>query len=359
MPSINDQLADLLTDHQVDLLRIATDSQRKIAALLTELEHDIINQLNRSDLTDVGVRRLNNLLVNVRERIAESFAAIADAHGETMLDLVRTEAGSVASMLNSTFGVDLVAGTLPIAAARSLVTNMLVMGAPSAEWWSRQAGDLAFRFASQVRLGMLAGETNQQIVARIIGTRDTPGLLDLSQRNARALVQTSVQTGANAARFDTYKRNADIIKAVQQLSTLDNHTTDICIAYDKQTWDLDGNPIGKTKLPFNGGPPRHWNCRSVLVPVTKSWRELGVDVREDMPEGTRASMDGQVAADTSFEQWFSRKSAVQQDEILGAGKAELFRQGKISMTDLLDQRGRPLTLEELQRKRNVRVRRTN
>jgi hypothetical protein len=123
----------------------------------------------------------------------------------------------------------------------------------------------------------------------------------------------------------------------------------VCIAYDGQLWDLQGGPIGSTELPFNGGPPRHWNCRSVLVPITKSWKELGIKAK-DASSGGRASMDGEVAKETKFGDWLGRKSEEDQNRILGKGKAQLWRDGKISLTDLLDQRGNPLTLEELQGK---------
>jgi SPP1 gp7 family putative phage head morphogenesis protein len=204
---------------------------------------------------------------------------------------------------------------------------------------------LAFKFEQQVKLGMVSNETIDQIVRRISGDEAFAGVMPQGRANAAALVQTSIAEGANDARLAMYRKNADIIKGVQQLSTLDERTTDICIAYDGAAWDLDGNPIEGNDLPFDGGPPRHWNCRSTLVPVIKSSDELGVDV-EVLP-GTRASMDGQVSDKMTFGNWLETKTPEQQDAILGKGKAQLWRDGKITLRDLLDQSGRPLTLEQL------------
>ncbi|UZV57178.1 hypothetical protein [Pasteurella multocida] len=78
----------------------------------------------------------------------------------------------------------------------------------------------------------------------------------------------------------------------------------------------------------------------------KSWRELGFDV-DEIPESTRASMDGQVKANITYEDWLKNKTKAQQDEILGKGKADLWRNGVITFRDMLDQSGRPLTLKEL------------
>ena len=93
-------------------------------------------------------------------------------------------------------------------------------------------------------------------------------------------------------------------------------------------------------------PPLHPNCRSTLRLVTKSWRELGLDAN-DIPESTRASMDGQVKDNLNYENWLKSKTTEQQDEVLGKGKAELWRKGIITFRDMLDQSGRPLTLKEL------------
>jgi hypothetical protein len=123
-------------------------------------------------------------------------------------------------------------------------------------------------------------------------------------------------------------------------------------AYDKnKTFALgEKEGLGQVGLPYNGGCPRHWNCRSIEVPILKSWREMGVDMDEFEPS-TRASMDGAVAAQMSFKDWLATRTAAQQDKILGVGKADLWREGKITLTDLLDMGGRPMTLEELRGKR--------
>jgi hypothetical protein len=193
------------------------------------------------------------------------------------------------------------------------------------------------------------GETNQQIIKRIVGSPSVPGIMDTARANAASLVQTSVQTVANDARLATFKENSDLIKGVKQISTLDSHTSLICIAYSGGEWDLDGNPINGTTLPFNGGPPRHFNCRSVLVPITKTFRELGIPIDEPQPT-TRASTDGPVSAKTTFDDFLKRKGQAFQDEVLGKGRADLWRTGKMTLSQLVNGEGNPLTLEELRSK---------
>ncbi len=87
-----------------------------------------------------------------------------------------------------------------------------------------------------------------------------------------------------------------------------------------------------------------------MVPVPKTWAELGIDMQE-LPDGTRASMEGQVN-DKTFADWLKHKEAKTPgfaDKTLGKGRAELFRDGKLTMDQMISG-GKPLTLGELQGK---------
>jgi hypothetical protein len=86
-----------------------------------------------------------------------------------------------------------------------------------------------------------------------------------------------------------------------------------------------------------------------LVGITKTFKELGIDLPEPA-RTTRASADGQVSDGTSFEQWLSKRTPAQQDEQLGKGRAQLWRDGTITLQQLLDLRGNPLSLAGLEAK---------
>jgi len=73
---------------------------------------------------------------------------------------------------------------------------------------------------------------------------------------------------------------------------------------------------------------------------------MGIPI-DEFPESTRASMDGQVPESQNFEKWIAGKPDSYADEVFGKGRAELWRQGKISVRDMVDQRGRPLPLSAL------------
>jgi SPP1 gp7 family putative phage head morphogenesis protein len=356
MANASTKIADKLAEHQLELLRVSASKARSVYSLLQDLETKLVRLLRGKDLSQSGKQRLNGVLASAREESAAAYADIRTLHRGQLRKLVGLEVEITDSIINDTVDAAIFDRVLPTSTLDSLVSSVLVQGAPSAEWWSRQAGDTAFRFAQEMRQGVAAGETNAQLISRVIGKKGSPGIMEASRRNAEALVRTSVLQASNDARLAVYKRNGDVLRGLMQISTLDDRTSDICIAYDGAIWNLDGEPIDGTNLPFNGGPPRHWNCRSVLSPVTKSWQEMGIKAKE-LSTGARAALDGEVPAETKFGDWLERRSQAEQDRILGKGKAELWRSGKISLSQLVDMRGKPLTLDQLESKYARRVKR--
>jgi SPP1 gp7 family putative phage head morphogenesis protein len=224
------------------------------------------------------------------------------------------------------------------------VNKTLVEGSKVSSWWKAQERSLVTGVTRTVRAGLNNGLTSQQIATNL-----RRNVFKGSKAQAQALVSTSINAVSNKARVMSFEENKDVIKGMQQVSTLDGRTSDICIAYSGMAWDFDGDPLPDTNttLPFNGGPPRHFNCRSTLIPVLRSFEELGLGTQRKIPPGTRASMDGQIADDITFSQWLRKKPKTFQDSLLGPARAKLWRGNKITLNQLVDMRGNPLTVEQL------------
>jgi len=353
MVSVSDDLLDRITAHSADLLRLEAGERQKVLAILQDLEKELVAKLTDIDPTGpirtaYQKTRLTKLLDQTRKTIKTAYGSITKDNSGSLKELASIEGDFSTKTLNAAIPVEVGAVSLSLEQLRTIASDALIQGAPSSEWWADQAADLQAKFTREMRMGMLEGEPLGRLVQRLRGTRAnkyTDGIMETSRRNAEALIRSSVQTVANQARLQTWKANEDLISALQWVSTLDSRTTDICIARDGLTWDLEGKPIGHS-IPWGGGPPAHWNCRSSVVPVTRTWKELGIDA-EEVPASTRASMDGQIAEKVTYEDWLAKKPAEFQNDVLGVGKAKLFRDGKINLRELLDQRGRPLTLEQL------------
>lgn len=276
------------------------------------------------------------------------YAAIRDAGNKTIpvamdADSIERakELGYIAEGEPTTLTVTLTTNAPSSTVLAALAKDALIEGAPSAAWWRRQAMDTAFRFANVVRQGIAQGDTSEQIFRKV---RD---VTDLAGRNSRSLIQTAIMQVVSDARVALIDANTDIYKGYRHLSTLDGHTTPQCVARSGLMWTLDKEPIGHD-LPFKQ-PPVHWGCRSVMLGVLKSFKELGINLSE--PQGlTRASAEGQIDRATTFDAFLSRRSAAEQDAQLGAGRAQLWRDGKITLRQLVDNAGNPLTIEQLRSK---------
>src|SRR5690242_12418704 len=312
MAQANQALVDKLLAGQLDLLRLEASARNAAFRLLTQLETRLKQQLARTDLTVLGRRRLSQLLRQTDDVIDRYYERVDAAASRALSGASRAQANLASDALDQHFIGSVDASLPPTGEMATLASDTLIFGAPSADWWAKQADDLKFKFSNLVRQAVAQGSTLGD------ATRQVADLMDTARSHARSLVHTSIMEVAAETRKATYQANDDVVEGIQQVSTLDSSTTDICIAYDGATFSLDGEPTGDTDLPYNGGVPRHWGCRSVEVPITKTFKELGLDVPE--PEGgERASADGPVPADTTFADFLDRMGKDFQDETLGAG----------------------------------------
>lgn len=354
--SANERIADLFTRHAIDILRVSAGQQKAIRRILKDLEGDIVAQLARID--PVGVdrpsarqRRLERLLEQVRDTIRASYRSASTTLSGELRELADIEAAFAARAINQGVGFGLITTEVTRAQITGLVAGVLVQGSPVSEWWQRQAGDTLQRFTDEMRRGIAEGETNAQLIRRVRGGTQNGepvlGFMEITRRNAESLVRSATQATAQAAREITYEQNADVLKGIMWMATLDSRTTVGCAARDGLLYSVGGHKPIDHDLPWEGGPGnRHWGCRSTSAPVTKSFREMGIDV-DEVPPGTRASINGQVPQDTTFDGWLARQPIAVQEEVLGPGRADLWRENKLSFRDLLDGNGRELTLAEL------------
>lgn len=234
--------------------------------------------------------------------------------------------------------------------ASTITIAALIEGARTTHWKNRIQKKLLDRVMDSMRVSLVSGESIDQAITAVVGGTIGTGLVESSKKLTASLINTAVLAVANQSRLLTFQKNADIVKWVQQVSILDNKTSDICVAYSGQAWDLNTLlPVPPAFLPFKGGPPRHFNCRSTLIPILRSWEELGI-AAASLTEAQKKALDGKLPKEISFDQWLRKKTSSFQDKLLGPARARLWRNGTITLTQLVDMRGNPLTLEQLDKK---------
>ncbi len=351
MPSVNEALQDRAIQHAVLIQRYGTGVADKIVRLLNSADAEIVEKLAARlalieerglDMGKATTARLEAMLDEVRALNSAIYAQVSEALTDELVDFSTVEANFQRQAIVTSVGIDL-STTLPSPARLlAIVTETPMEGRLLASWAEGMEAGRIDRISQAVRQGMVQGEGTDAIVRRIRGTKAaqySDGVLDISRRSAQSIVRTSVNHVSNVAAQATWKANDHLVKGWQYLATLDGRTTVTCAGLSGQVFPVGEGPI----------PPRHIGCRSISVAVTKSFREFGVD-KDELPAGKRASMDGQVAGDTTFSKWLNMKGAATQDKVLGKTRADLFRSGKLDLRQFIKSDGTVLTLDELKSK---------
>ena len=375
MSSANALLNDRTLSHAVTLERLKAGEVASIRRLLLRLERDLLNNLQRANLTAFRRDRYERLLETTRQTIRRHYRTIRDTHAAKMTDLAGLETAWAVRSLNNTLSdpigtyINFFAVGVSPQQLRAIVGNALIDKSPAATWWAKQAADLRGRFGRVVKSGLLRGIGTPEIVRQV-----RQEVLEVSRSQATALVRSSISAVAHEARLATYKEHSNVVASLRWSTTLDSRTSLICATRSNLRYSLEGEPIGHT-LPWLGGPGKaHFMCRSQAVSNLRSWSEMagrpitdGDDETLDMffqrrlreagwseeriaraQRNMRSSIDGAVPVDTPFEDFLRGRSVEEQNRQLGVGKADLFRRGVVTnLSSLLDFSGNPLTLRQL------------
>jgi len=352
LPTVNQELLDRIIRFQVDLRRLEAGTKRQVLEQLEGLQRLLLGELASGEIRTFSKAKTQELINRITPILARHYAAAQEELQDQLTGLASVQVENAENTLKTTVFVDREV-VLPSETLISRVANnVLIDGGPLAAWWTRQTQDIQFKMSAAIREGVLLNETNDQIISKVIGRGNEPGILPIARRNVASLVQTATHQVNNDARQLVYEKNDDVIKALIWFTALDERVCPLCIARSGKKWrnGAEHTPIGHT-IPFQV-PPIHFNDRCVLLPETLTFEEMGLDMPE--PEiGERASDLGPLSADTTMEQYLRRVSDAQQNEMMGAGRAQLWRDGKITLGQLLDGRGRELTLEQI-RERHLR-----
>ncbi len=358
--SVNEILHDKVISHSVDLEHYKNHVVTLVISTLNKVDDDLFRELTSAldqlDPERFTVQRLEKLLESTKALNAQAYEQIGKELTDELKDFTSYELNFQKSLFESVIPAQVIADVRIVGVAANQVyaaamarpfQGVLLKEALAGLSESRQK-----MIRDQVRIGYVENEPISAIVKRIRGTRSAKyadGLMEAPRRHVETIVRSAVSHTAAYAREQMFKANSDLIKAVMWVATLDNRTSQPCRLRDQKRYTADEKhkPIGHT-LPWGAGPGQfHFNCRSVSTPVLRSWKELtGVDVEEFTP-ATRASMDGQVPAETTYAQWFKKQSASRQDEILGPTRGKLYREGGLELDSFSNDKGKFYTLEAL------------
>ena len=325
-------LLEQLKSHQTEkFLRAFRDFEKMIKSSFADLDEDLLD-LNR--------RQLNNFMKSLEGDLEQIFEPYTKEYFEELEELAGVFSTVTATDLKSAIGGDTKINKLSstVAFRKGMDKPMSANGKLLKPFFNQMTNREAVRVTDSVRKGFTEGQTNQEIVKSLIGTKKlnfNDGILKSSRRNAKAVVRTATQHMANVARVETYTANADIVTGYKILATLDSKTSPQCRALDQQEFELGKGPM----------PPLHVNCRTTTTPVL----DEEFDFLND--NGTRSSSGGPLEADTSYYEWLDSQPEAVKLKVLGKERYDLFTQPGMTVERFrklqLDKHFQPMTLDEM------------
>lgn len=320
MANANEELQAAAARHAVGLQRYSAATVRKVLALVARVEGDVLARLATLDPESFTAQRLERFLTEMREIHREGYKAVTAGLLSELEDLAAYEGDFTRRTLQSAVEANFTAPTR--AQLVAAVNSRPFQGRFLREWMVGLDDGAARRVRDAIRIGFVEGDSIQQITRRIRGTaaaRYQDGILAINRRGAEMVTRTAVNHTAARAREETYRQNEDVVQGVQWVAILDSRTSTVCASRDGNVYEIDKGPR----------PPAHPNCRSTTAAVVRG-----------IPPADR----------TRYEDWLRGQPQSVQVEVLGAERARLFREGRLSLDRFVDRRGREWTLDELKRR---------
>lgn len=194
--------------------------------------------------------------------------------------------------------------------------------------------------------------------------REAGKINNLRTNHINSITRTTIADSMSRSREYCEDKNfADVIEGYQHVTVLDTRTSKICAAR--------AGVIKKKREDFNGVPPLHFRCRSILVPVTsftdtknlfqrtRTWDEKITATNENTEIKTKFTLASdkmkniklpdQRTNRTAFDVWFDGLPKERQIQWLGPQKYKLWKSGKIGTKSLVDGNGKVRTVKELAR----------
>jgi len=324
---------------------------------------------------------IREMLKTVRSTVAEIKREIFDGDAPQNADALVAELEALSAGLRKKIGQD-VATMSGVAAEYSAAEHAAIMsldgavrintvalsaaqfqsflggssgGTPLPQWvddaWGHVVSD---KIKRNLNIAVLRGEGYQKAVRGLLDST----IADFTEREAVTIARTYIQTANVAAQMAVYQANDDLVKGWRWSSVLEPGYSKSGRGTCTRCAALDGK-----EFKFNEGPsiPLHCNCRCVAIPVTKTWRELGID-RDEIEQAIRPYTirpDKNIDAggmrtiiesgrhQGDYGTWWAKQPKAFQVNAVGPGRWELLDKGKIEFGDLVDKQGRQRTLEEL------------
>lgn len=283
--ALSGQLAALATD--VEKLREAGEAVPPWKVVQLQRYRDLLEQAQRE-------------LAQLAEQSAEIIAELQQQGISLGLDMA--EAQFMALLPE---GVNLTFNRLPTGALEML-TGFLADGSPLSRLLAELGDETARRIGELLAEGLGLG-WNPRKVADLI-RRET----GMALARALKIARTELLRAWRESSIRGYRDQGNVLVGYRRMASLDDRTCIACLLMDGHMYALEED--------FTD----HVQGRCAVVPVTRSWSELGY---EGIPDTNAEWQPG--------EEWFLEQDALTQAKILGNAMYEAWKNGEIGLEDML------------------------
>lgn len=309
----------------------------EITALLEGGFKNIVASLvtDYADLTPFQQARRVRLFALINRELSKSYGQASTFLQAQMKSFVGIEARATTAHFKSLVAdsptAEATISNLTRAEIKS-IAEFPIAGLGIGEWFEKQATDMNAATRGAIQLGLLNGETTQAIAARIIPPGvDTAAVMRRARANAETLIRTTTTTVQTQASYETMSAiGPELLPAYRYVAVRDARTTPICKALDGRIFRFD-DPQAKR-------PPQHVNCRSTIV-AEPDYAKLGIPKPNTVKGGFTMG---------SYTEWLRAQPSTTQDAVLGATGANLFREERASLAQLVTDDGRRMTISALE-----------
>lgn len=224
------------------------------------------------------------------------------------------------------------------AVTQSFLKQGIFSGLPLGKQYAGITSSALSSAEAAIKRGLVEGLNQREILANLQKT------VDVSGNQARALLRTSMTQAETTALQAVAKENPEILQGLEYTAILDSKTSSICSSLNGTIFP----PEETASL-----PPRHFNCRSSVVPVLKSRDEMLSGDRErfrvrKLSNVSSTVLSGAPSRKESFGEWLREQPFDTKRRHLGSEeKVALFDQGSLDVSDFFTSAGAPLDLKTL------------
>jgi hypothetical protein len=223
------------------------------------------------------------------------------------------------------------------------------------DWLWKALKDENGALKAEIAAGQIRGTGYKKLMGDLGGRFDNMLSAKGNKQNIETVTKSYIQSSNALAHKEIYEANANIIDSIEWSAILENGNTSTGRGTCPRCAALDGQ-IYKT---VDGAPPcpLHPRCRCMLLPITKTWKELGFDIDEMEPiyndwyirsPGRKILQKGTING--SYADWWATRGTTFQNNAIGPRRADLVRSGAIDFDELVvPSTGRLRLIDELKR----------